>query len=186
MNLYEMIYNFSANTFGGCYHLIIEKETEKMYYGKAVLLNNKNLATSFALQKEKIGKVAEIIEKNTLYYRTYVFAESDVDAYNTAVTIIYNYLIERVNLMLSETIQKVVLRKGFKGLMDSETKYATNCSVCGAQIIFEDEGRFFASSDYIGADMCRPCMEEHCKSTNCLMCDIGKYPNCKHLYLKET
>lgn len=186
MNLYEMYYNFSCLCFGSCYRLTIDRETEKMYYGTVALLDNEDFTDKFALNKKKIGKVTESIEGNTVYYRTYVFAKSDEEAFNAAVIIIYNFLIDRVNSMLSKSIQKLVLRKGFKGLMDSETKYTTNCSVCGSEIIFEDNGRFFASSDYIGTDMCRPCMEEHCKSTNCLACDIGKYPDCKYLYLKES
>lgn len=191
MKLYEMYYNFSSLCFGSCYRLTIDRETEKMYYGTVALLDNENFTDKFALNKEKIGKVTESIEGNTVYYRTHLFAESDEDARYKALKTVSSYLLNRVNRIYVDSdlcfIPKgFTLRKGFKGLLDTEPKYATKCKICGAEIIFEDNCRFFASSDYIGTDICRPCMEEHCKSTNCLACDIGKYPNCRYLYLKES
>lgn len=190
MNLYEMYYNFSCLCFGSCYRLTIDRETEKMYYGTVALLGDKTPADRFALHKEKIDKINESIEGNTVYYRTHLFAESDEDARYKALKTVSSYLLNRVNRIYVDSdlysfLKGFTLRKGFKGLLDTEPKYATKCKIRGAEIIFEDNGRFFASSDYIGTDICRPCMEEHCKSTNCFACDIGKYPDCRYLYLKE-
>ena len=191
MKLYEMYYNFSSLCFGSCYRLTIDRETEKMYYGTVALLGDENFTDKFALNKEKIGKVTERIEGNTVYYRTHLFAETDEDARYKALKLVSNYLINRINRMyididLFSTPEKFTLRKGFKSILNDETKFASKCKICGAEVIFEDNGRFFASSDYIGTDICRNCMEEHCKSTNCLACDIGKYPDCRYLYLKES
>lgn len=63
------------------------------------------------------------------------------------------------------------------------------CDTCGCKMIWKRPGipgSFMASSCYIGGDTCHDCMSEYCNSTNCLGCNRGHYPDCKHLYLKKT
>ena len=47
------------------------------------------------------------------------------------------------------------------------------------------ESYFLASSDYVGGPICRTCMEEHCAQTNCLQCEIGKWPDCPYSWIKK-
>ncbi len=64
-----------------------------------------------------------------------------------------------------------------------------NCEVCGCWLVHEHPdcpGLFYASSDYLGANLCYNCMSEHCSHTNCLGCEVGSYPNCKYAYLKTN
>lgn len=68
------------------------------------------------------------------------------------------------------------------------------CSACGCKTIWEHPdipGYALASSCYEpGFDMCHECLIEHCMQTNCLQCELQKYPDCrfiptKKLYLQE-
>lgn len=192
MNLYLIYYNFSLLKFGICYKLNIERETEAMYYGSLSHIDETKRVGNFSLQKEKINRVIEkVSERNEFFLCIHLFAENKEEACNKALRSIFEYLIHKARQMYVDsdlfTIPKrFVLRKGFKDLLDAETKFATKCKICGAKVIFEDNGRFFASSDYIGTDICRNCMEKHCNTTNCLGCTIGVYPNCKFLWLKTS
>ena len=60
------------------------------------------------------------------------------------------------------------------------------CKMCGQRL-----GQFIpgigviCSSSYISGDYCHECQVDHCLDTNCLACEMGQYPNCKHLDLKK-
>ena len=61
------------------------------------------------------------------------------------------------------------------------------CKVCGRELgqMIPDYG-IICSSDYIQDNpYCRSCQIEHCVETNCLGCEMGKYPNCRHLETKR-
>ena len=60
------------------------------------------------------------------------------------------------------------------------------CDTCGHKIVFKTAVGPMASSDYIGTTTCRSCQAEHCRTTNCLGCKIGNYPDCRFLCLKES
>ena len=64
-----------------------------------------------------------------------------------------------------------------------------NCARCGSWMIMKKgdgpESYFLASSDYVGGPICRTCMEEHCTQTNCLQCEIGKWPDCPYSWIKK-
>ena len=64
-----------------------------------------------------------------------------------------------------------------------------NCERCGSWLIMKmgsgDSSYFMASSDYVGGPICRTCMEEHCAQTNCLQCEIGKWPDCPYNWIKK-
>ena len=64
-----------------------------------------------------------------------------------------------------------------------------NCERCGSWLIMKmgsgDSSYFMASSDYVGSSICRTCMEEHCAQTNCLQCEIGKWPDCPYSWIKK-
>lgn len=61
-----------------------------------------------------------------------------------------------------------------------------HCKVCGGWLVQKlSYGGFYASSDYIGKDICKCCWIEECLSTNCLACQRGNYPDCEWLDLKK-
>ena len=64
-----------------------------------------------------------------------------------------------------------------------------NCERCGSWLIMKSGSgsstHFMASSDYVGGPICRTCMEEHCAQTNCLQCEIGKWPDCPYNWIKK-
>lgn len=59
------------------------------------------------------------------------------------------------------------------------------CDICGCKIVFMTDVGLMASSEYIGASTYRSCQAEHCRTTNCLQCEIGRYPDCQFLWLKD-
>lgn len=65
-----------------------------------------------------------------------------------------------------------------------------NCERCGSWLIMkkgDSSGSYFiASSDYVGAPICRVCMEEHCGQTNCFQCEIGQQPDCPYAWIKKS
>lgn len=166
MNLYEVDYNYTLSDLKVTREMNIEKETEKMYYGTFISLQT-SYKDKFSLRKSKVNSVRENMYGNKFFHlQTYIFAENSTEALIKASKMFHSHLLNEASKI---------------------TEYLpTSCKICGAEVIFEDNGRFFASSDYIGTDICRNCMEEHCNSTNCLACNIGKYPNCKYLHLKES
>lgn len=59
------------------------------------------------------------------------------------------------------------------------------CKMCNRELGVRVAGSIICSSSYIeGNDYCHECQVEHCLSTNCLGCEIGEYPNCRHQDLK--
>lgn len=66
------------------------------------------------------------------------------------------------------------------------------CNICGGKVVWKSAisdscGKpiYLKSSEYLDNwDTCRSCMSEHCTTTNCPECKIGKYPDCRFLYLK--
>lgn len=56
-----------------------------------------------------------------------------------------------------------------------------NCSVCGGWLVSDG----FVSSDYIGTDVCMTCQATHCLNTDCLKCNVGKFPDCEYVQMKE-
>ena len=60
-----------------------------------------------------------------------------------------------------------------------------SCGICGCRLIFMTSVGMMASSDYIGTKICRDCQMEFCRTTNCLGCEMGTYPNCEFTYLKQ-
>ena len=62
------------------------------------------------------------------------------------------------------------------------------CPRCGEPLIqlVQDRRPFFrANYEYVGASLCRDCLEEHCVQTNCLQCDIGNWPGCRYADIKR-
>lgn len=60
------------------------------------------------------------------------------------------------------------------------------CKVCGSWLVnMNSTGTIYASSHYNGTDICDSCMIEHCVATNCLGCELGKYPECQFLDMKK-
>lgn len=61
------------------------------------------------------------------------------------------------------------------------------CKMCGLELgVRMSDGGIICRSSYIeNNDYCHECQVEHCMSTNCLNCEIGTYPECRHLSLKK-
>lgn len=65
-----------------------------------------------------------------------------------------------------------------------------DCDHCGHPLIRKSLDTSFlpyftATPDYVGASLCRNCMEDHCVQTNCLQCRIGRWPDCPYDYIKQ-
>lgn len=64
-----------------------------------------------------------------------------------------------------------------------------SCERCGRKLITEMPGTpisyFIGTEDYVGISICRRCLVEHCVQTNCLQCEIGKWPDCPYSQLKK-
>jgi len=69
------------------------------------------------------------------------------------------------------------------------TAIAKNCKVCGCAMAWENPhlpGYFQASSCNLEDwDTCHDCMVDHCVTTNCLGCRLGKYPECRFTEMKK-
>jgi hypothetical protein len=61
--LYEYHYSVGSSRVT-CYKLIVEKETDKMFYGN-VFLGDINTGHRFAVKKENINQLAQYVLKNT-------------------------------------------------------------------------------------------------------------------------
>ena len=59
------------------------------------------------------------------------------------------------------------------------------CSTCGRKMGIKTDVGIVMKSCYNGTEICDDCMLEHCVSTNCLGCRIGRYPECQHLERKK-
>lgn len=61
------------------------------------------------------------------------------------------------------------------------------CKMCNRELgVRMPDGGIICSSSYIeDNDYCHECQVEHCMNTNCLGCEMGTYPDCKHLELKK-
>ena len=59
------------------------------------------------------------------------------------------------------------------------------CDTCGCKLVYKTATGPIASSDYIGTSTCRNCQLEYCRTTNCLQCETGNYPDCQFLNLKS-
>lgn len=93
--------------------------------------------------------------------------------------------IQTVSYSLNKDEPEEVVKFAEKSPLNREI----NCKVCGSWLVQEHPdcpGMFYASGDYIGADLCYDCMSDHCAQTHCNNCEIGSYPNCKYAYLKKN
>lgn len=79
--------------------------------------------------------------------------------------------------------------------MDTEANIIkTHCDFCGDEILYPDfeNERYLASSEYEPnfPGYCHSCLVDHCLRTDCVRCDLRKYPKCeflasKKIYLEE-
>lgn len=62
------------------------------------------------------------------------------------------------------------------------------CKMCNRELgVRLPDGSIICKSDYIeDNDYCFECQIEHCLQTNCLGCEIGKYPDCRFLDMKKS
>ena len=70
--------------------------------------------------------------------------------------------------------------------MNNEIKIPV-CKCCGRELgQFITPDWIICSSDYIPDNpYCMICQIEHCLQTNCFGCEMGRYPNCRHIAMKR-
>lgn len=63
------------------------------------------------------------------------------------------------------------------------------CVMCGSAVGWKfTDDQWCLSSEAEGDEdkgICHTCLIEHCCNTNCLGCDLYKYPNCPHIATKK-
>lgn len=70
------------------------------------------------------------------------------------------------------------------------TRSEKSCDYCGTSLVWEHPdvpGLFMESSEYEPTfpGWCHTCLAEHCIQTNCLKCELRKYPMCEFLETKK-
>jgi hypothetical protein len=94
--IYEFYYIVGEHGFDSCYDCVVEKETNKMFYGN-VFKNGEKLAQRFAINKENLNQIHRIINKyHGLMYRVQIESSNYDDARKKAANIIYDHMIDFV------------------------------------------------------------------------------------------
>lgn len=61
-----------------------------------------------------------------------------------------------------------------------------DCDICGVPLLRALPGGHIQTQyGFIGTTTCSACMMEFCRTTNCLSCSRGNYPDCKYRHLKK-
>lgn len=95
--IYEFYYIVGSHAFNNCYDLIVDKETNKMFYGNVFSPNGVSLNRRFAINKENLNQIYRIIdERRGLVYRVQIESDDRKDATKKAVKIIYDHMINFV------------------------------------------------------------------------------------------
>lgn len=96
--IYEFYYNVGHYAFDTCYRCIVDKETEKMFYGEVFYENGVPYNSRFAINKDKLNQIhRKIDERNGLFYRVQIESDDIKDAERKAGKIIYDYVTEFIN-----------------------------------------------------------------------------------------
>ena len=96
--IYEFYYNVGRCEFDNCYKCVVDKETEKMFYGEVFYESGVSYNSRFAINKDKLNQIHQKIdERNGLFYRVQVEGENIKEARRRAGKIIYNYVTEFIN-----------------------------------------------------------------------------------------
>jgi hypothetical protein len=62
------------------------------------------------------------------------------------------------------------------------------CRICNTRVSIRTDNGWILKSNSEGDEskgICYECLVEHCCNTNCLGCDLYKYPNCPHIETKK-
>jgi hypothetical protein len=62
------------------------------------------------------------------------------------------------------------------------------CRICNTRVSVRTSTGWILKSNSEGDEskgICHECLVEHCVNTNCLGCDLYKYPNCPHIETKR-
>lgn len=96
--IYEFYYNVGQNYFYSCYKCVVDKETEKMFYGKVFYESGVPHNSRFAINKSNLNQIRQKAdERNGLFYKVQVEGDSIKDAKRKAGKIIYDYVTEFIN-----------------------------------------------------------------------------------------
>lgn len=92
--IYEFYYVVGCNRFSKHYRLVVDKETEKMLYGRA-FDDTGYECSKFAVNKSNIDCIYELCERKIgTVYRVQIDDSDFASARNKAKNIIYEHLIE--------------------------------------------------------------------------------------------
>ena len=96
--IYEFYYNVGHHSFDNCYKCVVDKETEKMFYGDVFYKSGIPYNSRFAIKKDNLNQIhRKIDERNGLFYRVQVEGDTIKEAERKAGKIIYDYVTEFIN-----------------------------------------------------------------------------------------
>lgn len=147
------------------------------------MLNN---VTNEVVVETPLGILAAKPRQDTLFpgIRITLGSGDNAPTFATAEANIQQNQIQTVSYLLGCDEMQTVVPACVRKDIDREV----NCRKCGQSLVWEHPscpGIFLSSSSYMGCDLCYDCLNEHCSRTDCLTCEIGNYPNCRFVYLKE-
>lgn len=98
----EYYYVIGEKDFSTRFHLLVNKETEKMLYGVAYDDYNANYVGKFAINKDNLNKINQIRDKKYgMIYRIQILDDFNADTEKIAREMIYNYLIETAKYLMN-------------------------------------------------------------------------------------
>ena len=96
--IYEFYYNVGHYGIDTCYKCVVDKETEKMFYGNVFYESGIPYNSRFAIKKDNLNQIhRKIDERNGLIYRVQVESDNIKEAKRKAGKIIYDYVTEFIN-----------------------------------------------------------------------------------------
>ena len=95
--IYEFYYNVGRYDFDNCYRCVVDKETEKMFYGDLFYKSGIPYNRRFAINKRNLNRVHQSSNNDGLFYRVQVESDDIKDAERKACKIIYDYITEFIN-----------------------------------------------------------------------------------------
>ena len=96
--IYEFYYNVGCRAFDNCYKCVVDKETEKMFYGEIFYESGISFNRRFAINKSNLNQIhRRVDERNGLFYRVQIESDNIKEARRTAGKIIYDYVTEFIN-----------------------------------------------------------------------------------------
>lgn len=96
--IYELYYRLEQDCFHSCYKCVVNKETEKMFYGDVLYENGVSYNARFSINKSRLEQIHRIVTKDGLSYRIQLEADSVEDAKIKACKIICDHITDFVEI----------------------------------------------------------------------------------------